>query len=75
MGVSESLRSMASLIGVLIGGWVWDITYDGEGFFSHHTAFRICGICALIGFIIFRFSDVWVKGNNIYDDNLIFENE
>ena len=59
MGVAESLRAMSSIIGVLIGGIVWDITVNRSGFFDYHTVFLMSGMFALIGFSIFRFSSAW----------------
>ncbi len=59
MGVAESLRAMSSIVGVLLGGIVWDLTVDRTDIFDYHTAFRLCGIFALIGFCIFRFSKAW----------------
>jgi MFS family permease len=59
MGVAESLRAMSSIVGVLLGGIVWDLTVDRTDMFDYHTAFRLCGIFALIGFCIFRFSKAW----------------
>ena len=59
MGVAESLRAMSSIVGVLLGGIVWDFTADRTDVFDYHTAFRLCGIFALIGFCIFRFSKAW----------------
>ena len=59
MGVSESLRALSTLAGVLIGGVVWDATAARDDFFDLHTAFRMCGIFALFGWFTFRFSRAW----------------
>jgi predicted MFS family arabinose efflux permease len=59
MGVSESLRALSSLVGVLIGGIVWDATVHRSGFFDFHTAFRLCGLFALAAMLAFRFSSAY----------------
>jgi len=59
MGVSESLRALSSFSGVIIGGLVWDMTSKRTDFFDFHTAFRLCGIFAVIGWLCFRFSKAW----------------
>jgi DHA1 family tetracycline resistance protein-like MFS transporter len=59
MGVSESLRAFSTVFGVLLGGWVWDWTVNRTDMFDFHTAFRLCGIFALLGWIFFRFSKAW----------------
>ena len=59
MGVSESLRALSSLVGLMAGGFVWDLTVSRSDMWDHHTAFRICGLCALAAFLCFRFSKAW----------------
>ncbi len=59
MGVSESLRALASLVGVLIGGVVWDLTVHRDDMFDFHTAFRLCGLFALAAMLAFRFSSAY----------------
>ena len=59
MGVAESLRAMSSIVGVLLGGIVWDLTVNRTDLFDYHTVFLMSGIFALIGFCIFRFSSAW----------------
>ena len=59
MGVSESLRAIASFIGVLIGGWVWDLTNKRTDVLDFHTVFQISGIFAFLGWACFRFSTSW----------------
>ena len=59
MGVSESLRALSSFSGVIIGGLVWDLTVNRTDFFDFHTAFRLCGIFAVLGWLCFRFSKAW----------------
>jgi len=68
MGVSESLRSISSLLGVLIGGWVWDFSVNRDDLFDFHTAFRLCGIFALLGWAFFRFSNAWGYGDDLLSD-------
>ena len=69
MGVSESLRSLSALVGVSSGGILWDLTSSRTDFFDYHTAFRICGILALISAIIFRFSSGWKSEEAILNQN------
>jgi len=59
MGVSESLRALSSLIGVLLGGVVWDATVERDDLWDVHTAFRLCGLFALAAFIVFRLSSAF----------------
>ena len=69
MGVSESLRSLSALIGVSSGGVMWDLTISRTDLFDYHTAFRICGILALISAITFRFSSGWKAEDAIFNQN------
>ena len=66
MGVSESLRSISSLFGVLIGGWLWDATVNRTDIFDFHTSFRLCGIFALLGWVCFRISKAWRFEDDIF---------
>ena len=59
MGVSESLRSLSTLTGVLIGGIVWDLTWNSSGFFTYHTAFWLCGIFSLFAVFIHITGGAW----------------
>jgi DHA1 family tetracycline resistance protein-like MFS transporter len=59
MGVSESLRSLCSLFGVLIGGIVWDLTWDEDYLFTYHTAFWLCGLFSFIAVIIHVTGGAW----------------
>ena len=59
MGVSESLRSLCTLFGVLIGGVVWDLTWDENFPFTYHSAFWLCGIFSFIAVIIHRCGGAW----------------
>jgi MFS family permease len=59
MGVSESLRALSSLVGLIMGGLIWDATVNRSDMWDFHTAFRLCGICAVLGFLCFRFSKAW----------------
>ena len=47
------------IIGVLIGGIVWDATVHRSGLFDFHTAFRLCGLFALAAMLAFRFSSAY----------------
>ncbi len=69
MGVSESLRSLSALIGVSFGGVLWDFTVNRSDILDYHTAFRICGILALISFLTFRFSAGWKAEEEILERN------
>jgi len=66
MGVSESLRSISSLLGVLIGGWVWDYTFSRSDMFDFHTSFHLCGIFSLLAWLFFRFSKAWEFEENLF---------
>lgn len=59
MGVSESLRALSSMFGVLIGGLVWDKTHTATGLFDYHTVFWISGACAFMAAVLFRMSKAW----------------
>jgi len=59
MGVSESLRSLSTLTGVLIGGIVWDMTWNNSSVFTYHTAFWLCGIFSLIAAFIHITGGAW----------------
>jgi MFS family permease len=59
MGVAESLRSLSTLVGVLIGGIIWDLTNTGQGFFTYHTVFWLCGIFTIIGLFIHVLGGAW----------------
>ncbi|MCS5538268.1 MAG: MFS transporter, partial [Candidatus Poseidoniaceae archaeon] len=59
MGVSESLRSLSTLTGVLIGGIVWDMTWNSSGFFTYHTAFWLCGIFSVFAAFIHITGGAW----------------
>ncbi len=59
MGVSESLRAIASFIGVIIGGLVWDLTVNRTDVFDFHTVFQMSGVFVIVGWICFRFSTSW----------------
>jgi len=59
MGVSESLRSLSSFSGVLIGGWVWDMTSNRTDMFSQETAFWMCGVFCFLAWFSFRTTGAW----------------
>ncbi|MBT6972091.1 MAG: MFS transporter [Euryarchaeota archaeon] len=59
MGVAESLRSLSTLFGVLIGGIIWDLTNTEQGFFTYHTVFWLCGIFSIIGLFIHIIGGAW----------------
>ena len=59
MGVSESLRSLSTLTGVLVGGIVWDLTWNNSGFFTYHTAFWLCGLFSLFAAFIHITGGAW----------------
>jgi len=59
MGVAESLRSLSTLVGVLIGGIIWDLTNGGQGFFTYHTVFWLCGIFSITGLFIHILGGAW----------------
>lgn len=44
MGAQESQRALSSILGTLLGGWVWSLTWNGTDFWSLHTVFRISGL-------------------------------
>lgn len=69
MGVSESLRSLSALIGVSFGGILWDFTVDRADFLDYHTAFRICGLLAVVSMFVFRFSGGWKAEEEIVNRN------
>ena len=69
MGVSESLRAIAAFIGVIMGGWIWDLTSNRTDLFDFHTVFRISGILALVGWICFRFSASWQTEQRLLEGN------
>ena len=69
MGVSESLRAIASFIGVIIGGLIWDQTFNRTDVFDFPTVFRISGIFALVGWMCFRFSASWEVEQRLLEVN------
>ncbi|HJM19763.1 MAG TPA: MFS transporter [Candidatus Thalassarchaeaceae archaeon] len=68
MGVSESLRSISALFGVLIGGWLWDATVNRDDVFDFHTSFRLCGIFAVLAWACFRFSKAWRFEDDLFSE-------
>ena len=52
MGSQESISSFARILGPLTGGLVWTMTFERSGFFDYHTAFHVCGLLMLLGFVL-----------------------
>ena len=52
MGSQESISSFARILGPLTGGIVWTMTFERSGFFDYHTAFHVCGLLMLLGFVL-----------------------
>ena len=49
MGSQEGIGALSRVIGPLIAAFVWEATVDGEGIWTYHTVFHICGFLMLIG--------------------------
>jgi DHA1 family tetracycline resistance protein-like MFS transporter len=52
MGSQEGFGALSRVIGPLFAAFVWEATFDGEGIWTYHTVFRICGILMVIAAII-----------------------
>ncbi len=48
MGSQEGFGALSRVIGPLLAAFIWEATFDGEGIWTYHTVFRICGILMVI---------------------------
>ena len=52
MGSQEGFGALSRVIGPLVAAFVWEATVNGEGVWTYHTVFHICGILMIIGAIL-----------------------
>jgi MFS family permease len=52
MGSQEGFGALSRVIGPLVAAFVWEATVNGEGMWTYHTVFHICGILMIIGAIL-----------------------
>ena len=49
MGSQEGVGALSRVIGPLLAAFVWEATVDGNGIWTYHTVFHICGFLMLLG--------------------------
>ncbi len=52
MGAQESLGAFARILGPLSGGFVWELTVNGNYPWDYHTAFHLCGLLMVISAVL-----------------------
>lgn len=68
MGSQEGIGALSRVIGPLLAAFVWEATVDGEGVWTYHTVFHICGILMLIGALM-QLKLKLIKPEKIISDN------
>ena len=68
MGSQEGIGALSRVIGPLLAAFVWEATVDGEGVWTYHTVFHICGILMLIGALM-QLKLKLIKPKKIISDN------
>ena len=52
MGSQEGFGALSRVIGPLVAAFVWEATVNGDGIWTYHTVFRICGVLMILAALL-----------------------